>query len=469
MPVREKASMNEVVHSDKEDRGVVYQSGFGNTFESETVKGSLPLGRNSPREVPFDLYAEQLSGTAFTRPRHMNQRTWIYRKQPSAAHNGRIFECNDQYFGGENPEIGILDPNPLRWLPFDGGGVTSEGSKDFVSGTHLLGSSGDPAQKMGIAIYVYLCQESMSTKNNYMYNSDGDFLILPQEGGLEVRTELGILIVQPGEFCVIPRGIVFAINLLHNNNGVLSRGFLMEIYKGHFTLPELGPIGSNGLANARDFLYPTAWTEVRQANNGFGEKTLFNKFGSKLWSKTVDSSPFNVVAWHGNYLPYKYNLSKFCAVNSVTYDHIDPSVYTVLTCPGLDVGEALCDFVIFPPRWMSTDPETFRPPWFHRNCMTEFMGLLWGGYDAKKAFLPGGASLHSCMTPHGPDAVSYDKAVADPCDHPTYLSSGLAFMFETSCMLRLTEYALNHKCRDLSYGSCWKGLPNRFDGTQADD
>jgi homogentisate 1,2-dioxygenase len=246
------------------------------------------------------------------------------------------------------------------------------------------------------------------------------------------------------------------------------------VYKGHFALPELGPIGSNGLANARDFLYPTAWCEedaathppdsVASTAGTCGRKRLlYNKFGSKLWTKPLDSTPLDVVAWHGNYLPYKYDLSKFCAVNSVTYDHLDPSIYTVLTCVGDETGTALCDFVIFPPRWMSTDPDTFRPPWFHRNTMTEFMGLIWGGYDAKASFLPGGASLHSCMTPHGPDATSYDRAVADPCEEPVHFSGGLAFMFETALFFRLTDYALSNKTLEASYGECWKDLPCRFD------
>ncbi|KAL3934831.1 MAG: hypothetical protein SGARI_003219 [Bacillariaceae sp.] len=437
-----------VIHKD-DAIAVVYQSGFGNTFESESVRGALPLGRNNPRKVPFDLYAEQLSGTAFTRPRHLNQRTWLYRKQPSAAMNTRAFECKG-FFGGADPEKGILDPNALRWMPFTEENSKDDDPKDFVSGTHLLGSSGDPAQKSGLAIYVYLCQNSMCTEdgNSYFCNSDGDLLILPQQGILEIRTEMGILSVNPGEFCVVPRGVVHSVNLVKSDDSAddstIFRGYMLEVFKGHLVLPELGPIGSNGLANARDFLYPTAWTE--QTSSETSEiRTLYNKFGSKLWSRYIDMSPLNVVAWHGNYLPYKYDLAKFCAVNTVTYDHLDPSVYTVMTCVGDETGTALCDFVIFPPRWMSTDSNTFRPPWFHRNCMTEFMGLIWGGYDAKKAFLPGGASLHSCMTPHGPDAATYDKAVADPCEQPVYFSSGLAFMFETTCMLRLTEYALTHR------------------------
>jgi homogentisate 1,2-dioxygenase len=438
---------------------ITYQAGFGNAFESETVKGSLPKGRNNPRKVPYDLYSEQLSGTAFTRPRQVNQRTWLYRKQPSAVHNVHPYVDSGKHFGGADPSQGKLDPNPLRWRPFED--EESHGC-DFVTGTHLLGASGEPPTKNGIAIYVFMFRHSMT--DSFIYNSDGDFLIVPQEGSLVIRTEVGIIKVDPGEICVLPRGIVFSVHT-NSDNGMV-RGYLLEVYKGHFVLPDLGPIGSNGLANARDFLYPTAWCDESilptDSTKTTSPKTLYNKFGSKLWTKTVDSTPFDVVAWHGNYLPYKYDLSKFCAVNSVTYDHLDPSIYTVLTCVGDETGTALCDFVIFPPRWMSTDPNTFRPPWFHRNTMTEFMGLIWGGYDAKKSFLPGGASLHSCMTPHGPDATSYDKAVADPCERPTYFANGLAFMFETALMLRLTDYALHNKALDADYGGCWKYLPSRY-------
>lgn len=371
---------------DEENDDLIYLSGFGNSFESEAIEGSLPTGRNNPRNVPFNLYTEQLSGSAFTRPRNVNQRTWLYRKQPSAVHNGESFQAKKHFGCESDPVSGILNPNPFRWKPFQDSAYRND---DFVSGMHLLASSGEPATKNGLAIYIYLFQKSMT--NSYMYNSDGDFLIVPQDGVLKIHTEMGRLRVEPGEICVLPRGITFSVQIDEKDS--MKRGYCLEVYKGHFVLPELGPIGSNGLANPRDFLYPTAWFEPNHHNSGI----LLNKFGSKIWMKKVSSTPFDVVAWHGNYLPYKYSLSKFCAVNSVSYDHLDPSIYTVLTCIGDETGTALCDFVIFPPRWICTDQNTFRPPWFHRNTMTEFMGLIQGSYDAKTAFLPGGASLHSCM------------------------------------------------------------------------
>ena len=431
-----------------------YQTGFGNSFESEVKKGALPIGRNNPREVPFGLYCEQLSGTAFTRPRHVNQRTWLYRQQPSVIHNTCPFQSTGTFFGNEDPLSGVLDPNPLRWNPLDDKHWVHE---DFISGMHLLASSGEPATKSGLAIHAYNFRKPMK---DYFYSSDGDFLVVPQEGRLLVRTELGRIHVQPTEICVIPRGIVFSVHIDDSELEVRKRGYVLEVFKGHFGLPELGPIGSNGLANPRDFHYPVAWCED-PLPIPVGA-ILYNKFGSMLWSKPISSTPFDVVAWHGNYLPFKYDLTKFCAVGSVSYDHMDPSIHTVLTCMGDETGTALCDFVIFPPRWMSTDPHTFRPPWFHRNTMTEFMGLIQGKYDAKKGFSPGGASLHSCMTPHGPDSFSYDRAVADPCDTPTFFDGGLAFMFETSHMLRLSKYALGHECLDQGYSECWRNLPNQY-------
>jgi len=325
---------------------------------------------------------------------------------------------------------------------------------DWVDGLATMAGNGDPTAKSGMAVHVYNCNKSMV--DTAMYNSDGDFLIVPQEGTLHIQTEMGFLEVAPKEIVVIQRGIRFRVAV----DGP-SRGYVCEIYGGHFQLPDLGPIGANGLANARDFLYPVAAYEDRDV-----DYVVVNKFGGRLFSTIMHHSPFNVVAWHGNYAPYKYDLSKFNTMNSVSYDHPDPSIYTVLTCPTDTPGVALCDFVIFPPRWMVMD-KSFRPPYYHRNTMTEFMGMVWGKYDAKVGFQPGGASLHSCMSAHGPDADTFLKA-SNAELKPEYFGAGLAFMFETTLQLKLTPWALAAPHRDAEYRKCWQQLPRVFDPHRRD-
>ena len=491
--------------------GLSYQTGFGNSFESECLEGALPKGRNNPRKVPYGLYAEQLSGTAFTSPRATNRRTWMYRIQPSVVGTHHPFQQPQHdkdnpkkeqpaYFGFSDSNNGpkvSLDPNPMRWFPMP----TEESSvaqDDFVQGTKCLCQSGSPVSKSGLAIYTYAFGQDMVRR--HMYNSDGDFLVVPQQGSLRIHTELGQLVVHPKEICVLPRGLVFSIHLYDPTNNThndtapqeeeektptteaaaaaqqprqgVARGYMLEVYKGHFTLPELGPIGSNGLANVRDFWTPTAWVGAARRADYHQPCTIVNKYGGALFGRSAPHTPYNVVAWHGNYVPFKYKLERFCAVNSVSYDHLDPSIYTVLTCKGDgEEGTALADFVIFPPRVMATDANTLRPPWFHRNTMTEFMGLVYGQYDAKEGggnqrggFQPGGASLHPCMTPHGPDAPSYDKAIQDACQEPTKLDAGLAFMFETNLQLYVTEYAQTCQHRDHDYAKCWSALQDTFEG-----
>jgi homogentisate 1,2-dioxygenase len=293
-------------------------------------------------------------------------------------------------------------------------------------------------------------------RDECVVNSDGDFLIVPQKGALSIQTELGFLHVAPKEICVVQRGIRFRVSV----DGP-ARGYICEVFGGHFVIPDLGPIGANGLANPRDFLTPVAAYEDRSV-----AYTVINKFGGRLFSSRLNHSPFDVVAWHGNYAPYKYDLSKFNTMNSVSFDHPDPSIYTVLSCPTDTPGVALCDFVIFPPRWMVME-RSFRPPYFHRNFMTEYMGMIWGAYDAKAGFQPGGSSLHSCMTPHGPDAPTFEKASTAKLE-PEYFDKGLAFMFETTLMLRLTKWALTAPHREVDYQKCWSTLPRLFDADRKD-
>jgi len=425
-----------------------YLDGFGGYYSTEAIPGSLPTAQNSPQLCPFGLYAEQLSGTAFTAPRSKNLRSWLYRIRPSVQHT-RMNPLSRQMLE-EGFETMVKEPNQLRWNPID---ITKGEHLDFVDGLVVKCGAGDPAMKEGLAIYDWSCTVSMVDR--VFYSADGDFLIVPQLGTLTIRTEMGVIIVEPCEIVVIPRGIKFQVMISE-----ASRGYAVEVFSGHFELPGLGPIGSNGLANVRDFQIPTAdFEDVERSYQVVG------KFMNRLFESRWDHSPFDVVAWHGNYAPYKYDLRKFNCINSVTFDHPDPSIYTVLTCPSDEPGVAVLDFVIFPPRWIVAE-HTFRPPWFHRNCMSEYMGMIYGQYDAKaEGFLPGGSSLHSCMTGHGPDAETFIKASSAESLSPAYFNGGLAFMFESKYFLKVAQNALKSESTlQLNYQDCWTSLPKLFNG-----
>ena len=418
----------------------MYQSGFGNEFATEAVSGALPKGQNSPQDHPLGLYTEQLSGTAFTAPRASNRRTWTYRIRPSVTHKPYQEIPPRMIRGGPFDEI-PTSPNQLRWDPM----ALPSKPTDFVDGLITMGGNGDPAAQSGVAIHIYAANESM--RSRFFYTADGELLLVPQQGGLLAATELGRIEVKPGEICVIPRGIKFRVELPDGP----ARGYVCENYGAAFRLPELGPIGANGLANPRDFLAPVAAFEDID-----GPHKIIAKFLGKLWEAEIDHSPLDVVAWHGNYAPYKYDLAAFNCINSVSFDHPDPSIYTVLTTDG-------CDFAIFPPRWLVAE-RTFRPPWFHRNVMNEFMGLIFGQYDAKaEGFLPGGASLHNCMSGHGPDAETFERATAAELK-PQYLADTLAFMFETKLVIRPTRFAMESRILQHEYYECWQGLKKRFHG-----
>ena len=422
-----------------------YQSGFGNEFATEAVTGALPRGQNSPQRAPLGLYAEQMSGTAFTMPRATNRRTWTYRIRPSVTHKPFEALAPSLIRSGPFNEVPAT-PNQLRWdpLPFPGEAT------DFVDGLVTLGGNGDPEQQAGVAIHLYAASASM--RGRYFYSADGELLIVPQEGRLGLRTELGWIDAAPGEIVVIPRGIKFAVDLPDGK----ARGYVCENYGAAFRLPDLGPIGANGLANPRDFLTPEAAFEDTE-----GEFRVIAKFLGGLWSAAIDHSPLDVVAWHGNYAPYKYDLALFNAINTVSFDHPDPSIYTVLTSPTAIAGTANCDFAIFPPRWTVAE-HTFRPPWFHRNMMNEFMGLVRGVYDAKtEGFLPGGASLHNCMSGHGPDTETYERSSQAELT-PHYIENTLAFMFETRMVVRPTRFAMETKILQHEYYECWQGLKKHF-------
>ena len=421
-----------------------YLSGFGNQFSTEAVPGTLPLGRNSPQRAPRELYAELVSGSAFTAPRVDNRRTWLYRRQPSVVAGG--YAPYEQPYWKTGARDGApMPPDPLRWHPTP----VPDAPLDFVDGLRTVIVNGDVEAQTGMAAHLVLANRSMQRRA--FVNADAEMLLVPQQGALTITTELGVLHVQPKEVALLPRGVAFKVGV----DGP-TRLYVCENYGAPFRLPELGPIGSNGLANPRDFQAPVAAFE-----DTAGEYEVIKKYGGALWRASQPQTPFNVVAWHGNLAPLKYHTANFMAIGSISFDHPDPSIFTVLTSPSDTPGTANCDFVIFPPRWMVAE-DTFRPPWYHRNLMSEFMGLVHGQYDAKpEGFKPGGMSLHNSMVPHGPDAEAFEKASGAPLA-PHKLDDTLAFMFESRWRFLPTAFALNEAPRDTAYADCWSGLADRF-------
>ena len=429
----------------------------------------MPVGQNSPQKAPLGLYAEQFSGTAFTVPRASNKRTWTYRLRPSVTH--KPFQQIDNKLFRSSPFVEVVTtPNQLRWDPLP---VPTEPT-DFIDGITTIAGNGDLFAQTGMAVHIYACNKGMGER--YFYNADGEMLIVPEMGQLGILTELGAMQVGPGSVAVIPRGLKFRVEPAgvgspHVSKGstsdevaltdvratdTIARGYICENYGQQFRLPELGPIGANGLANSRDFETPVAWYEDLE-----GTFDLTAKFGGNLWSCEIDHSPLDVVAWHGNYAPYRYDLTRFNTIGSISFDHPDPSIFTVLTSPSGEPGVANCDFVIFPDRWLVAE-NTFRPPWYHRNYMSEYMGLIYGAYDAKETgFVPGGGSLHNQMAAHGPDLGAFEKA-SNADLSPQKLSGTMAFMFESRYIIRPTQFAMETSHLQHEYSEVWQGLKKNF-------
>ena len=421
-----------------------YQSGFGNEFATEAVAGALPVGRNSPQKAPLGLYAEQFSGTAFTAPRVFNKRTWTYRIRPSVLHKP-FRRIKNNLLISKFDEIETT-PNQLRWNPLP----MPENETDFVDGITTIAGNGDPFSQHGIAVHIFACNKDMTDR--FFYNADGEMLVVAEKNRVRFLTELGIIEIKSGEIAVIPRGLKFRVELPDGK----ARGYICENYGQQFRLPDLGPIGANGLANARDFETPVAWFEDKE-----GDFELVAKFGGNLWSCQIDHSPLDVVGWHGNYAPYRYDLQRFNTIGSISFDHPDPSIFTVLTSPSNEHGTANCDFVIFPDRWLVQE-NTFRPPWFHRNIMSEYMGLCFGQYDAKEeGFVPGGGSLHNQMSAHGPDLEAFEKA-SNADLKPQKLSGTMAFMFESRYIIRPTKFAMDASELQHEYFEVWQKLKKNF-------
>jgi len=424
-----------------------YLTGFGNEFASEAKAGALPARGNSPQKAPHGLYAEQINGTAFTVPREQNQRTWFYRIRPSVVH-GTFAPGDNKLLRGAPFDGQPISPNQMRWDPI----AIPEAETDFIDGLVTMAGAGDADAGIGMAAHVYVANASMMDR--FFYNADGEMLIVPQVGRLHLHTEMGFVDVEPNQIAVVPRGVKFRVELPDGP----SRGYVCENFGPSLRLPGLGPLGSNGLANARDFKTPVAAFEDRE-----GDFTLSCKMSGNIWNAPIGHSPLDVVGWHGNLAPYKYDLADFNVMGSVSFDHPDPSIYTVLTAPTTSPGTANVDFVIFPPRWMVAE-DTYRPPWYHRNVMAEFMGLIHGKYDARKeGFVPGGCSLHNKMVPHGNDAEVFEAA-SNVELKPDYYDNTMAFMFETSGVLRPTAFANDSEYLQRDYQQVWQTLQKHFPG-----
>ncbi len=438
----------------KGENALVYMPGFGNDFETESLPGALPQGQNSPQRCAYGLYAEQLSGSPFTAPRGTNERSWLYRIRPSVRHTGQFTPATRELWQTA-PQKSVVYKNeapPLGQMRWNAHEMPSEPTH-FLEGIRTITLAGDASTHTGMATHIYVCNAPMV--DDYFFNADAEMLLVPQLGALRIFTEMGMMDVLPGEICVLPRGMYFKVSPLDGE----ARGYLCENYGAKFTLPDRGPIGANCLANPRDFKTPVAAYEDKET-----ACRLHVKWCGYFYSTAIDHSPLDVVAWHGNYAPYKYDLATYSPVSAVLFDHPDPSIFTVLTAPSGEPGTANIDFVIFPPRWMVAE-HSFRPPWYHRNIMSEFMGLIHGRYDAKEeGFVPGGFSLHNMMLPHGPDVDAFEKASAADLK-PVKLADTMAFMIETRFPQQVTDYAHELPGLQDDYIDCWKGLKRHFNGT----
>ena len=426
-----------------------YMPGVGNDVETEALPGALPQGRNSPQKCNYGLYGEQLSGTAFTAPSHQNERTWCYRIRPSVKHSHRYRKIDLPLWNtAPNVVPDVISLGQYRWDPLP----HSDAPLTWLTGMRTMTTAGDVNTQTGMASHIYLVTASM--EDTYFYSADSELLIVPQEGQLRFFTELGIIDLAPQEIAVIPRGLLYRVEVL---NGP-ARGFVCENYGQTFALPSRGPIGANCLANRRDFKTPVAAFEDRETPS-----RVVIKWCGQFHETEIGHSPLDVVAWHGNYAPYKYNLNDYCPVGAILFDHPDPSIYTVLTAPSGVEGTANIDFVLFRDRWNVAE-DTFRPPWYHKNIMSELMGNIYGQYDAKpQGFVPGGMSLHNMMLPHGPDKEAFEKA-SNATLEPQKLANTMSFMFETRVPQHLTQFAAQEAPLQDDYIDCWSDIEKKFDG-----
>ena len=427
-----------------------YMPGFGNDFETEALPGALPQGMNSPQRCNYGLYGEQLSGTAFTAPQHQNERTWCYRIRPSVKHSHRYTKIDVPYWNSApNVDPDVISLGQYRWNPPE----MTDRDLTWITGMHTMTTAGDVNTQVGMASHIYLVTASM--EDEYFFSADSELLVVPQEGRLRFYTELGVIDLEPKEIAIIPRGLLYRVELVDGP----ARGFVCENYGQKFELPGRGPIGANCMANRRDFRTPVAAFEDREVAS-----TVTIKWCGQFHVTKIGHSPLDVVAWHGNYAPVKYDMRNYCPIGAILFDHPDPSIFTVLTAPSGSPGTANIDFVLFRERWMVME-DTFRPPWYHKNIMSELMGNIYGQYDAKpQGFVPGGMSLHNMMIPHGPDREAFEKA-SNANLGPDKLDNTMSFMFETRFPQHLTAYAAKEAPLQDDYIDCWTSLEKKFDGT----
>ncbi|KIM93627.1 hypothetical protein OIDMADRAFT_61273 [Oidiodendron maius Zn] len=440
-----------------------YLQGFGNEHQSEFIPGALPIGQNSPQLCPYGLYAEQITGTSFAASRSASMRNFLYRRRPACV-RGKFTKIDN------NPtlETSFLHPtekvhaipSQVSWSAFKIPDQDS-GPVDFTRGIHTLGGSGQPNIREGLAYHIFAINSNMH--NKAFVNMDGDFLIVAQEGHLDISTEFGHLYLQPSEICVIQQGLRFKLDIVNQYSLKGARGYIIETWGTKWELPELGPLGGYGLANARDFLFPCA--DIDTSSTGWW--SIVSKQGGEYFQTNQDHSPFDVVAWHGNYIPYKYDLSKFVYHNTVSVDHTDPSINTVLTAKSRDMHAPLCDFLIFGPRWDVAE-NTFRPPYFHRNCSSEFLARIYGPENAggrSEVFSPGGASYEAGFTPHGNADERTVGAMYAEMRAMRVGQNQLTFMLESCRSLLFTKWALQDSgvlVTDDIPESMWDSLPDRF-------
>jgi len=422
-------------------------TGFGNVHQSEDLPDALPRDQNSPRRVAYGLYAEQVNGSGFVAPRHENRRSWLYRVRPSADQSPAValpqgFLAGD--FLAEPPE-----PNLAGWAPLPLPTVAT----DFVDGLATLGGAGSARLRRGYAVHVYAANRGM--EDRCFGNADGDLLILPEQGALTLLTELGPLEVAPGQVALVPRGIRFSV--LVSVGG--ARGYVAESFGRPFGLPDRGPVGANGLADARHFRAPSAWHEDR-VSLGY---RVTAKLAGRLFESTQDHSPFDVAAWQGNHVPTVYDLDAFSPVGNARFDHGDPSIHTVLSAPMDEQGAHTLDLVAFVARWDVTE-HTFRPPYFHRNVTTELNGIVRDAVVPGSPFVPGCFFLTPSLVPHGVVAASVERHLAEAAAESPRRSSesSLWFQFETALPFVPTPWARDAAHRIADWPLVWGAYRKHF-------